>query len=761
MLKKMLAVILVLILSCGTVIQASAIEDTSEGLTVGTISNSGLEYTGFVPQFLDDEENEVSGITFDAVYNPINTGSLTQVKDQNPLGTCWAFSTMATLESTILKKTGLKENYSEEALRYTTSNFTGNVVGKTPDMGMYKKNPNAGRALAVGMNYISSLNSPVSNDLFWVSPNLTVDVPYTRTEEESEFEWPENMATSYANNYAKEIEFIKFNEFNVKKAITENGAVSVSFCPNVIYYNTLTSAYNNRTTTPKGGHAISIIGWDDNFSRDNFLNTCKPDNDGAWLIKNSWGDDWGINGYGWISYEDISLNYYGDCFTINSIAPVSKNEYTLSYDYIPALDEQKINLTGNSSSVCMANVYDVSDLASDYGTIESVTFFTEGVGALYNVYIVPLDSDFTTLPSMNALGSSKDMGEVNYTGYVTANFNTPYIISEDAEKIAVIVKLTVDRDTTSTIGLLKESNYSTSYSPRTYPGESFYYANGIWTDVTGGEISTTGNYSIRPTLVRRTPITQNSTLSTNQVRYTGEDITVSLNLNGNKLYSIKLNGSILLNEDINFTRNESTVTINKSVVDEMLEIGPQYIVFNFTDGVSQTLTVLPKDTLDYVSVNGRVAKGQTLSAYILGEYGDINFDAVNLQWQSSADGGTTWTNISGATNSTYTLTENEFLEHIRVVATAKEHSAIQYPKTVYSAPTATRVVVYGDADLSGTVEIADATLAQDFVRRSKTPDAEQFIATDVDGDGQINIRDCSNIQSYVAKYITIFPIEQN
>jgi cathepsin L len=36
------------------------------------------------------------------------------------------------------------------------------------------------------------------------------------------------------------------------------------------------------------GHAIVIVGWD----------TAK----GAWLIKNSWGTDWGYGGYGWIAY---------------------------------------------------------------------------------------------------------------------------------------------------------------------------------------------------------------------------------------------------------------------------------------------------------------------------------------------------------------------------------------------------------------------------------------------------------------------------
>lgn len=34
-------------------------------------------------------------------------------------------------------------------------------------------------------------------------------------------------------------------------------------------------------------HAVSIIGWDDNYSKDNF--STKPTNNGAWIIRNSYG----------------------------------------------------------------------------------------------------------------------------------------------------------------------------------------------------------------------------------------------------------------------------------------------------------------------------------------------------------------------------------------------------------------------------------------------------------------------------------------
>jgi hypothetical protein len=44
-----------------------------------------------------------------------------------------------------------------------------------------------------------------------------------------------------------------------------------------------------------GGHCVCIIGYDDNYFQ----------NDGAFLIQNSWGPKWGKNGRAWISYKDL------------------------------------------------------------------------------------------------------------------------------------------------------------------------------------------------------------------------------------------------------------------------------------------------------------------------------------------------------------------------------------------------------------------------------------------------------------------------
>lgn len=54
-------------------------------------------------------------------------------------------------------------------------------------------------------------------------------------------------------------------------------------------------------------HTVVLVGWDDDYPKENFAEGKQPEQDGAWLVQNSWGTGWGDDGYFWISYEDASL----------------------------------------------------------------------------------------------------------------------------------------------------------------------------------------------------------------------------------------------------------------------------------------------------------------------------------------------------------------------------------------------------------------------------------------------------------------------
>jgi hypothetical protein len=119
-------------------------------------------------------------------------------------------------------------------------------------------------------------------------------------------------AQIYTNGYLLQDEFTSsVAEGNVYN--NEHNALNVPFDFAAETSGKITGMYNGKstnTTLTAANHQVTVVGYDDNFSRDNFNEEVRPASDGAFLIKNSWGKGRHDGGYFWLSYESKIANVF-------------------------------------------------------------------------------------------------------------------------------------------------------------------------------------------------------------------------------------------------------------------------------------------------------------------------------------------------------------------------------------------------------------------------------------------------------------------
>lgn len=347
-------------------------------------------------------------------YSSVDKGYITSVKNQGSHNTCWSFAAMSVMETSLLKNGYGTYDLSEEHLdSWATkrSNGTGWI-----------RSLNDGAFSDTAMGYLAS----------WQGARLDSDIPFGYATGKT-FEQIDKLGTTEYG--VTDIIKLPNDIATIKTAIMDYGSVSANFSSNSFFFNQdNTAAYAYKTFSNLSqveGHSITIVGWDNNYSKTNFKTGYQPTKNGAWLCKNSWGDYNSLNGYFWISYEDKYLfsDVLSTAFTIKDFIEIDKNtklyqveEYGATYDFNLTFDNNGI--TEDVENIVYINKFDFTER---YSNLESVMFETISVGAEYTVYFIPLNKSGEPISDENKW-TELSTGIVDYSGYISAdtNYTLPY-----------------------------------------------------------------------------------------------------------------------------------------------------------------------------------------------------------------------------------------------------------------------------------------------------------------------------------------------
>ena len=477
-------------------VDSESTETEEEELFTGFIP---LDYDAPVAELVEPEmpghsfprlfsANQVSPLTSastskieDEYYNACDDNIITSVKNQGSYEICWAFAGASAAETSMIKN-GLADlnqvDYSEKHLAYYFYNYKDlddELHNTSGDYTAWKPTASANNIYKIGGNQYLAAFALAD----WMGPAGQAEYPYMVNSED----YPEITQSDYFNSKAhlQNFYFIGYDtddldtsKRNVKQAILDYGSVVIGYYNNSAYRNGSAIYCNKKTSS---NHGVTLVGWDDTYDRSNFRSGTQPSENGAWIMKNSWGDSSGDQGYYYISYEDK---------TIKNVAAFSyepADNYDHQYFYDGSTGIHSIN--GRSSGDKFANVFE-TDFTTDHNfqllRAVAVAFNTANVTYDVEIYKNPEGGK----PDSGVLVSSRTGLTTTHAGFYTVELAEPVALRR-GESFSVVINPSeasdkIFADTTDT------SNSWVDFVTEEEAGQSYWYNDSSkkWNDLADG-----------------------------------------------------------------------------------------------------------------------------------------------------------------------------------------------------------------------------------------------------------------------------------